>query len=304
MAEGITVDFNELLALQQWVHSTGYPIKRSSVHLGMQSVRSRGRGMTFAEARNYQAGDEIRHMEWRITARTGKPHIKLYQEEQECPVVIMVDFNASMYFGTRVAFKSVTAAKLTALLAWTVVKQKDKVGGLLFSANRHDEFTPKARESGVLPLLAALSAYTHEPPPSVDVAHAASFNSALLRVRHVARPGTTVVLVSDFYGLNEESEKHLRQLSQHNTLYAYYVCDPLELALPKRRVYAFSNGQDEVLLNAKNKAIIKDYEHGSQQRIQTLTALFRRMKSNLIQVSSDMDLPALVRSSFARGVHG
>ncbi len=112
MTKGVTAELSELIALQRYAQKAHYyPVGRAAKGSGHHLSKLRGRGMDFSEVRNYQAGDEIRHMEWRVTARTGKPHIKLYQEERERPVVLVIDFNPSMYFGTRLAFKSVVAAQ-------------------------------------------------------------------------------------------------------------------------------------------------------------------------------------------------
>lgn len=132
MANGVIAELNELIDLRRYVQSIYYRPQGKAIRSGSHLSKLRGRGMDFAEVRNYQAGDEIRHMEWRVTARTGRPHVKIYQEERERPVVILTDFNPSMIFGTRIAFKSVIAARLTALLAWTVIKEGDRVGGVFF----------------------------------------------------------------------------------------------------------------------------------------------------------------------------
>lgn len=175
MADGVIAELNELIDLRRYAQSIRYQPEGRAIRAGNHLSKLRGRGMDFAEVRNYQAGDEIRHMEWRVTARTGRPHVKIYQEERERPVVILADFNPSMIFGTRVAFKSVVAARLAAMLVWTVIKQGDRVGGVFFSATEHSEFTPRGRDSGALPMLAALSQYTEQtdaqresPPHAVE----------------------------------------------------------------------------------------------------------------------------------------
>src|SRR5262245_26271451 len=147
MNEGLFVEIEELIALQRLVKRAFlYPEGRGFRVQDNHQSPVRGRGMDFSEVRGYQPQDDIRRMDWRVTARTGRPHIKVYQEERERPVVFLVDFSASMYFGTRIAFKSVVAARLAALLAWTVNQQGDRVGGLLYSANLHKELPPKGRE--------------------------------------------------------------------------------------------------------------------------------------------------------------
>lgn len=300
MSEGISVELQELIALKRFAQKTHYHPKKSAVQCGNHYSKLRGRGMDFAEVRNYQAGDEIRHMEWRVTARTGRPHVKLYQEERERPVVIVADFNPSMFFGTRLAFKSVVAARLASVIAWNAIKQGDRVGGLLFSAVDHQEFTPRGRVDAVLPLLAALSQYT-KTPNNVDKVKPLS--EVLLRVRRVMRPGSLLILISDFYNLDAECEKHLARLRAHNDVLAYHICDPLELAPPQPAHYAISNGKEELLLDTTNAHVMKDYQKYCETRLNTLQNQLQRLQTQYIQVQSESDLPLLVRQTFCRRVH-
>jgi uncharacterized protein (DUF58 family) len=304
MTDGVIVELSELIALQRYVQTVSYKPQSRVIRAGNHLSKIRGRGMDFSEVRNYQAGDEIRHMEWRITARTGKPHIKLYQEERERPVVMMTDFNPSMYFGTRVAFKTVVAAQLAALLAWTVVKQGDRVGGFLFSATSHNEFMPRSREAGVLPFLAGLSQYTRDRTQNSTALLGRSLSYALQRVRRVAKPGSTVVLISDFYNLDKDSEQHLSRLCSHNNVLAYHICDPLEIAPPKPQQYAITDGQDEILLDTTVPAVSRGYINYCDQRIAALQAQFKRLQIQYVQVKAEADLPLLVRQTFPRRNHG
>ena len=240
MTDGLSVELNELIALKRFAQRVNYKPRSSALCSGNHLSKLRGRGMDFAEVRNYQAGDEIRHMEWRVTARTGRPHVKVYQEERERPVVILVDFNPSMYFGTRLAFKSVVAARLAAMIAWTAVKQGDRVGGIIFSAKDHDEFTPRSRDISVLPFLASLSEYT-QADTRINSLKPRQLSEVLIRLRRVTRPGSIVVMISDFYNMDADSEQHLGRLRSNSDVLAYHVCDPLELRPPKQH-YAITNG--------------------------------------------------------------
>ncbi len=304
MTNGVTAELPELIALQRYAQTVGYHPEGRVTQAGNHLSKLRGRGMDFSEVRNYQAGDEIRHMEWRVTARTGKPHIKLYQEERERPVVILVDFNPSMYFGTRIAFKSVVAAQLASLLAWTVIKQGDRIGGLLFSAATHNEFTPRSREAGVLPFLASLSQYTRNMPESSTSLENRPLSYALQRVRRVAKPGTILVLISDFYNMDKESEQHLSRIRSHNDILAYHLCDPLEIAPPKPQQYAITNGHDEILLDTTVKAVSRGYVNYCEKRITTLQTQLKRLQIQYAQVTAETDLPLLVRQTFPRREHG
>ena len=303
MTEGVTAALNELIALRRYAQKGCYRPEGRSVNSGQNLSKRRGRGMDFSEVRNYQAGDEIRHMEWRITARTGRPHIKLYQEERERPVVVLVDFNPSMYFGTRIAFKSVVAARLAAILAWTVIKQGDRIGGLLCSQDTHNEFTPRGREHGVLPFLAALSQYTEIRPSQSTETDSPSLSYALQRVQRVTKPGSMLILISDFYTFDKDCEQRLRRLGTHNDLIAYHLCDPLELAPPKPQAYAITDGLQNTLIDTRVKAIRQAYAHYCDERIATLQAQLQRLQIEYTQVTAATDLPLLVRQTFTRRAH-
>lgn len=299
MADGVVSDLNELIALQRYAKSIRYQPERKAMRYGNHLSKLRGRGMDFSEVRNYQPGDEIRHMEWRVTARTGRPHVKIYQEERERPVVLLADFNPSMIFGTRVAFKSVVAARLAAMIAWTSINQGDRVGGFFFSASKHSEFVPRSRDLGVLPLLASLSQFTdqaNEPPGETP----RKLSDALIRIRRVMRPGSILVLISDFYTMDEECEKHLNQLRLNNDILAYHVCDRIELAPPKPDQYAITNGQQELILDTGLSKVNEAYEQYCQHRIQSLSDLFKRLQIQYVQITAEMDVVQVVRQTFPR----
>ncbi|WP_133127627.1 DUF58 domain-containing protein [Legionella nagasakiensis] len=301
MSNGVAAELDELISLRRYVQQVRYRPEKRAMRAGNHLAKIRGRGMDFAEVRNYQAGDEVRHMEWRVTARTGRPHIKLYQEERERPAIILTDFNPSMCFGTRMAFKSVVAARLAAIIAWTAVAQGDRVGGLLFSSSKHHEFVPRSREIGILPFLAGLSEYTHAQShtyePGIQVR---SLSHALLRLRRVTRPGSILVLISDFYNLDDESEQHLSRLRAHNDILAYHICDPLELAPPKPQQYAMTDGQQEILLDTTLTEVNAAYHHYCQQRMTALKGILKRIQIQYVQVTGELDLPLLVRQTYPR----
>lgn len=306
MTDGITAKLSELIALQKHAHVASYhkDLRRAPSN-GSHLSRLRGRGMDFTEVRNYQPGDEIRHVDWRVTARTGRPHIKLYQEERERPMVILVDYNPTMFFGTRCAFKSVVASRLAAILAWTAQTQGDRVGGLLFSAVSHNEFTPQNRSAGMMPFLSAISHYSESyDPRSMKMVKACVLSQALHRLRRIARPGSTLVLISDFYHMDDEVEQHLSRLRGHNDLLAYHICDHLELAPPSPGQYAMTNGLQDILLNTKDRIIREAYQRSCDERLEELQSQFRRQKIPYVQVLTDTDLPSLVRRTFPRRIGG
>jgi uncharacterized protein (DUF58 family) len=303
MSDGVTIALHELIALRRYAQRVNYQSATGIRQTGHHLSKIRGRGMDFAEVRNYQAGDEIRHMEWRVTARTGRPHVKLYQEERERPVVILGDFNPSMYFGTRIAFKSVVAARLASMIAWTATKQGDRVGGVFFSATELNEFTPRCRDAGVLPLLASLTRYTNASAAS-NGAKPRLISDVLARLRRVTRPGSFLVLISDFYNIDADSEQHLSRLGSHNDVLAFHICDPLELMPPKPEYYAFTNGKQEFILDTTMKEITNAYQNYCQQRLINLQEQLQRLQIQYVQVTAEADLPRLVYQTFPRRPHG
>jgi uncharacterized protein (DUF58 family) len=189
------------------------------------------------------------------------------------------------------------------MLAWTVIKQGDRVGGFFFSATEHSEFMPRGRDAGVLPLLASLSSYTsqsakqREEKPRV-------LSDALVRLRRVIRPGSILVLISDFYSMDNECEKHLARLRANNDILVYHINDRIELAAPKPQHYAMTNGKDELILNTQINSVSTAYEQYCTQRIQQLNEQFKRLQIPYVQVTAETDIPHLVRHTFPRRARG
>ncbi|MFC1665084.1 DUF58 domain-containing protein, partial [Pseudomonadota bacterium] len=170
---------------------------------GPHRSRYRGRGMDYDESRIYFPGDDIRTMDWRVTARTGVPHSKLYKEERERPVFMLVDFGASMFFGTQTAFKSVVATQAAAILSWAAIAHGDRVGALIFSDSGHREVKPAGGRRGVLRLLNQLVSASKFTAPSAS--NPRMLAEALQRTRRVCRPGSLLFILSDFYQLDYDA---------------------------------------------------------------------------------------------------
>lgn len=301
--QGLAVSVAELIALAAQAQHVTYPPKGYAARAGQHQSRIRGRGMDFSEARNYQAGDEVRHMEWRMTARTGRPHVKVYHEERERPVLLLVDFNPSMFFGTRVAFKSVIAARLAAILAWTASQQGDRVGGLLWSPFAHQELTPRTRRAGILPFLGGLSHYSQaSQTPDMDGQQA--FDQALIRMQRLLKPGSIVVMISDFYHWQDHHERLLRRLRGHHDFLAYHVCDPLELGPPLPQIYGMTDGHSDLLVDTSLDSVRFGYQFYCEQRITTLRQQMQRIPMQYVQVSGETNLALLVKQTFPQRLGG
>ena len=298
---GIRVAIDELIDLRRQAASITLDIRRSATRqsTGMNTSRFRGRGMEFSESRAYLPGDDVRSMDWKVTARTGNPHTKLFQEERERPVFLVLDFSASMHFGTRETFKSVLASRAASLVAWAALQHGDRVGTLVFSGSEHQEVKPAGGAHGVLAVLRTV-AQMHERTLDPDLGGGEiNLASALLRAAHVARPGSLVFIFSDFYGLDVETQRHISRLRQHNDLVVCWVTDPLESTPPPAGRYAITDGTSRVVLDTFTGTARESYQNWfslTESRLQSMAA---GLGVALIRLTCGTDVVAQMRRRFA-----
>lgn len=299
---GIDVALDELIALRWAAQRLRMPARRAaeSLQTGAHASRRRGRGIDFDEVRAYQPGDDIRAMDWRVTARTGKPHVKLFHEERERPTLIAVDSGASMRFGTQVAFKSVVAARVAALWAWCGSRNGDRVGGVVFRDDVSMALAPRAGSPGVLRLLRALT------QDGVGRAHdqGTGLHGALMSLKWVARPGSTLVLISDFWNWSADAERLLRDLRRLGDVIAVQVYDPIETAAPPPGRYRITDGRAGATLDTANPAFCAAYQARFAQHTARLQSVFNSLGARLLRVATNDDVVRVVgrelRASYAR----
>ncbi|MEI6067458.1 MAG: DUF58 domain-containing protein [Methylococcaceae bacterium] len=245
--------------------------------------RFKGRGMEFDETRLYQPGDDIRSIDWRVTARTGKTHTKVFREERERPVFISVDNRLTMHFATRGVFKSVLAAKLAGLLAWTAEYHGDRIGGQLFSEQECRELKPQNGRHAVLRFLNALV------KPQNPEGKAFTLEQVLARLNQHAHPGSLVYIISDFRGINDQAETHLAKLSGHCEVVLIFIYDPLESSLPAKGRYRFTDDERDVVIDSGDQQRILNYQQRFTRRLQRLESLAKKRGLTFIQCSTTED---------------
>jgi uncharacterized protein (DUF58 family) len=220
-------DLDELLGLRGLARGLAAGLRRPARALSSGGHHSahRGRGLEFQEVRPYVAGDDPRTIDWRVTARRGRPHTKLYREERERPVWLAVDLNPALFFGTRRQLKSAAVVRAAAVLAWVCVLGGDRVGAAIHNGSELRVVAPRPREAGVLALLAALvdlqpRAPGHPRPESLDAAVGA--------LVPLVRPGSLLAALSDFAGLGAAADASWAALGSHSAWRLLWICDPLE----------------------------------------------------------------------------
>jgi uncharacterized protein (DUF58 family) len=294
--ERVKVSLKTLVDLARF--AAGFPPSGSRIRAfqgGSYVSRFKGRGMEFDETRLYQPGDDLRTIDWKVTARTGKPHTKIFREERERPVFVSVDNRSAMHFATRSVFKSVQAAKLAALLAWTAEYHGDRIGGQIFSDRDCRELKPQNGKRAVLHFLHALTDRSVQGQPGEY-----PFEQVLARLVKHARPGSRVYLISDFRGLSEAAETHLSRIAEHCDVVLFFVFDALEQSLPATGRYRFTDGERDVVMDSADAQRLAEYRRRFAERLQRLQMLARREKFQLV-LCGTADDPVQLLKQLMRG---
>jgi uncharacterized protein (DUF58 family) len=259
----------------------------------------KGRGVEFDESRPYQAGDDLRTIDWRVTARTGKPHTKVFREERNRPVFIWLDLRRPMLFATRGAYKGVRAAQTAALIAWSAVANGDRLGALVFSDAEHHEQRPALGARSALKLLQAIASESLWQPTDDAVSAEQDAERALLRLTRVARPGSLIFLLSDFRRLGADGERHLKQLASHCDLLLVHFFDAVEAELPPPGRYRIQSGERSFAIETGNEALRRRYRERFEERRAELRALARLPGIRLIECAT-ADEPRTVLAQYFR----
>nr|WP_281374141.1 DUF58 domain-containing protein [Aromatoleum toluvorans] len=255
-----------------------------------------GAGLDFAEVRPYQGGDDLRSMDWRHTARRGRPFTKLFHAERERPVRVFVDLGSTMRFGTRHAFKSVIAARTAALLAWATIDAGDRIGGTVHDGHTHREQPPCGRERGALGLIHQLVAAAAEPTPT---SAPAPFTAALRAFAHSVRPGTRAIVLSDFHHLDAAGERALATLRGASGITLVHVFDALEASPPPPGIYRITAPDGERTLDLRDPAVRDAYGAPFRQRSAQLAALAQRLGATRLPLATHDD-PRRILASLLR----
>jgi uncharacterized protein (DUF58 family) len=273
---------------------------------GLHTSRFRGRGIDFSEVRAYQSGDDMRSIDWRVTARTGKPHTKLYTEERERPTLIILDQSHSMFFGSQQAFKSVRAAQAAALLGWAALARGDRVGGIIFSDQEQGEIRPRRNHRNILHLIDRIIFFNHalgkaEVKSTTSISQN-RLSESLNHARRTTKPGSELFIISDFLSFNDDCRQHLFKLSRHNDVVCINSYDTLERDLPKPGLYTVTDGHQKTtfdLLDQKTRSLYHElFEH----RIDQLRTELEQMKIPLVQMANDQ--PPLQALQAGLGIRG
>lgn len=300
-----------LIALAHSAHSLTLrndPVK--SKRTDARRAPFKGRGMEYNESRIYQHGDDVRHLDWRVTARTGEAHTKVFCEERERPLFLCVDLRSPMRFATHGKFKSVIAAEVASLLAWCATHEGDKVGGIVLGDNGHTEIKPARGKNGCLNLIHQLattddrSARPDDNHPRNEEAANDKTNSnsnlfsALLALNRIAHTGSLAFIISDMHDLNEAATAQFAQLARHTELVLIQILDPLEQTLPPPNYYVVGQGGEESAFSSADKRFAEAYHRNVEKQKQRLRGITRRARAQFIECPTDIDPLEGLRKAF------
>ncbi len=295
---GAFAELDSLVALQ--FKAAGFSLKHNqpvhSLLFGRRASHVRGRGLDFEELRSYVAGDDVRSIDWRVTARMQKPYVRVYSEERDRPTMLVVDQRINMFFGSRRSMKSVVAAEFAALAAWRVFHQGDRVGAFVFNDSSTEQIRMHRSRATVLRILDRIVNQNHllrsdlATPPRPE-----QLNHVLDRVARVCHHDALILIASDFDGADTQTRDLLLQLSRSNDVICCLAYDPLAMKLPPAERLVVSNGELQVELELGQEKIRKSIIEASDKRMASILSWQRELGIPVLPLSTAEDVPQQVR---------
>ena len=299
----ITVSLDDLLRLKHRAKGFSF-LPKQPVHsllTGRHGSRLRGRGLEFEELRPYYEGDDVRAIDWPSTARTGSPQLRVYTEERDRRVILLVDQRLGMFFGSRRAMKSVVAAEAAALAAWRVTSLGDRVGGVVFSENGLDEIQPRARSAAIGPLFEAI--VRHNTKLRADDPRASDpslLNTAIARALKLLPHDGLLTLITDAAGADAETVRLITQVTAHNDVLTVFVFDPLEASLPGVGRTVVAEGSPQIEIDSSGRSLRDAFATGFKQRLEAVERFSRRRAIPVLPVSTARDTTEQFRELLGR----
>lgn len=287
--ENVFVSLDGLLGMKNHARGFSFLARRQKVRSvlgGKHASKLRGRGMDFEEVRQYVKGDDIRNIDWKVTARTQKTHTKVFSEEKEKPALIVVDQSKSMFFGSSFKTKSVVAAELAALAAFKIQKEGDRVGGVIFSEQEAEMVLPKRNKKNVLRFLERLEFHNRDIPNQQPANHDKRLGQGIGKVQNVVTHDYLVIVISDFIHYSERVVKYLSGLAQHNDVLLFKIFDPLEREIPKEKMI-FGDGRKQFSVDGRKSETQGNFSEGFDKDLSDFEAQMLRHRIPLVKISTD-----------------
>ncbi|HYI28938.1 MAG TPA: DUF58 domain-containing protein [Bradyrhizobium sp.] len=296
--KGVYVGLDDLLALEHRGSRVSFR-PRQPVHSllsGRFASRMRGRGLNFEEIRDYRSGDDVRSIDWKVTARLQSPHVRVFNEERDRQTLLVVDQRLSMFFGSRRSMKSVVAAEAASISAWRVLGAGDRVGAIVFNDREVTEFRPHRSRSTVLQILTAIVKDNRSLRVNSGItASPAMLNNALQRAQQRALHDAAVIIFSDFDGADDDTRKMIGAIARHNDVVAMLVHDPLQSDLPASAAMTVTDGELQIHLEVGRESIRKGISQVSKDRLKDVFAWTQDLGVPVLPLSAAEDTAQQLR---------
>jgi uncharacterized protein (DUF58 family) len=294
---GVYANLDDLIRIQFKARNFSFLPQQpvTSVLSGRYASRLRGRGLNFEEIRRYLPGDDIRTMDWKVTARTRSPHVRVYTEEKDRAILLVVDQRINMFFGTRDKLKSVTAAELAALGAWRAVAVGDRIGAVVFNDDEIFDIRPQRSHKTVMSILGNVVQMNHALRADTPVEpNAGMLNRAVEKALQLVSHDGLIVMISDFFGVDEQTERLTARIAEHNDVLALLVHDPIRLQPAEERV-TVSDGSLQMEIDFADKHVREKLAENYREEQEHITRFLNRLAAPLLMVSNKGDVVDQVR---------
>lgn len=299
----VFVSLQDLLKMDRHARGFSFLAKKQKVRSilgGKHASKLRGRGLDFEEVRNYVAGDDIRNIDWKVTARTQKTHSRVYSEEKEKPVLIVVDQSRSMFFGSVNKTKSVVAAELAALTAFRIIKEGDRVGGVVISKDGIDITAPKRDRKNTFRFLESIVKHNRRLIDTDSKSHDLIMKEALPRINNIVTHDFLVVIISDFSHYSPEVIKGLIRMSQHNDVILAKVYDHMEKDIPEAQI-VMGDGKKQIMVKGDAKAIKANFSSGFTKDFEAFKVEMNKHKIPVFTVNTVTPVEDQIKEILKRG---
>lgn len=295
---GAYAELDSLVALQ--FKAFGFALTHSqpvhSLLLGRRSSHVRGRGLDFEEMRSYVSGDDVRSIDWRVTARMQKPFIRVYSEERDRPTMLVVDQRINMFFGSRVSMKSVIAAEVAAMAAWRIFHQGDRLGAFVFNDDTTDEARMHRSRTNVSRILGLIARQNHQLRADSPVRSRPNrLNEILSKVAGVCRRDALILAVSDFDGADQTTRDLMLNLSRSNDVVCILTYDPLAVRITAAEQLVVSNGNLQIELPLSQKNIRDRLLKAADARIRLILSWQQELGIPVLLISTAEDVATQIR---------
>ena len=290
--EGIYVTLSELLKFGYMPKN--FNIRPNSAVLTKLSGRHqsgmRGRGMDFSEMKQYVQGDDTRNIDWKATRRTGKPYIRVYNEERDRNVWLVVSQMNSMFFGTKERMKSVSAAHTAALFAFKALEMGDRVGAVVYNNEDIKFFKASSSKNSLVQVMTEIERQNNLLNTDNSSKYKDNLAKSLKILTSLAKHDDLVVLIGDGRALNEETAKHITRINVHNDVIGVLVYDPMEEEIVKSNSLFFTDGMETVDIDSSNKQFIQRYKERLSDRKEAFSQLSRKNALPILSISTEFSV--------------